>query len=142
MKDIFRTTRTVIALAPAARNADNTSDAIDIRGFRSVLLQIAVGIGGITFSGTNKVEYKLQHSLNGTDFDAVAQRDVSGVTVTGAGIVRALIAAHATPSIVPVGYIGGRPFLRLFTDFSGTHGTPTPMGALVLLADPNLGPVA
>ena len=141
MKDTFRVTETHLMLAPAAYDADDTSDAVEIRGFQSALLQIAVGVGGITFSGTNKVEFKLQHSLNGTDFDAVAQRDISGATVGANGIVRALTAAHATPSVTQVGYIGGRPYLRLFTDFSGTHASATPMSAALHLSNPNLGPV-
>lgn len=141
MKDTYRVTTTHLLLPPAGYDADDTSDGVDIRGFRSALLQIAVGVGGITFSGTNKVEFKLQHSINGTDWAAVAQRDVSGVTVGANGIVRALTAAHATPSITQVGYIGGRPYLRLFTDFSGTHGSETPMSATLHLSNPNLGPV-
>jgi hypothetical protein len=141
MKDTYRITKSAIMLAPAGYDADQTSAALDIRGFESALLQIAVGIGGITFSGTNKVEFKLQHSLDGVEWAAVAQRDVSGATVGDGGIVRALVAAHAAPSITQIGYIGGRPFVRLFTDFSGTHGSETPMSATLHLSNPNLGPV-
>jgi hypothetical protein len=141
MKETFRVTKTQILLPPDAYDADDTSDAVDIRGFMSALVQIAVGVGGITFSATNKVEFKLQHSLDNSEWTAVAQRDVSGATVATGGIVRALTAAHAAPSVTQVGYIGGRPYLRLFTDFSGTHGSETPMSATLHLSNPNLGPV-
>ena len=34
-----------------------------------------------------------------------------------------------------IGYIGGKPYLKLLADFSGTHGTGTPVSALVVRGD-------
>lgn len=119
-------------LPPAAYDADNTPASFDNGTAQSATILVEVGAGGITFSDTNKVEFKLTHSDNNSDFTAVAQADVVGVTVGEGGIVRSLVAAHATPSVTLVGYKGRKRYLRLLADFSGTHGAATPMAVTVL----------
>jgi hypothetical protein len=142
MKDAYGVSSPAILIPAAAYNADNTPAAVDITGFESALVLIEVGVGGITFSGSNKVEFKLTHcdTVAGS-YDAVAQSDVAGATVGTGGIVRSLIAAHATPTVVKVGYIGGRRFLKLLAAFTGTHGAATPLSAVVVRLEPHLGPV-
>ena len=119
-------------IPPAALNADNTPASFDIGTADACSVFIEVGVGGITFTTTNKVEFKLTHSDHPTDnFVAVTVDDVVGVETVGTGgIVRALIAAHAAPSVTAVGYVGGKRYLRMLADFSGTHGTATPMAVL------------
>jgi hypothetical protein len=120
-------------LPPASYDADNTPASFDIGLAESCTVFVNVGVGGITFSTTNKVEFVLTHSdVTGEGFEAVTQADVKGVTVGEGGIIRALTAAHATPSVVKVGYVGRKRFLRLLADFSGTHGTATPMSVLAV----------
>lgn len=58
-----------------------------------------------------------------------------GVADLEDGIIRSLIAAHATPSVALIGYKGRKRYLRLLADFSGTHGTGTPLSAMVLLGN-------
>ncbi|TVR11937.1 MAG: hypothetical protein EA385_00500 [Salinarimonadaceae bacterium] len=143
MRDIHHNIGTELAIAPAAYDADHTGPAIDRIGFNGVALAIMVGVGGVTFNGSNKIEFKLQHSdAADSGFEAVSQADVQGVTVATGGIVRALTAAHAEPSRTRLGYVGPRRYVRLFADFSGTHGTPTPLSALAILGSPNNAPVA
>ncbi len=120
-----------VLLPAAAYNADNTPATFDIGTAGACTVFIEVGVGGITFSGTNKVEFVLTHSdESAANFAAVTQDDVVGVTVGAGGIVRSLTAAHATPSVTPVGYVGRKRYLRLLADFSGTHGTATPLSAI------------
>jgi len=119
-------------LPPAAYNADNTPATFDNGTAQSATILVQVGVGGITFSGTNKVEFKLTHSDDDSTFAAVTQADMVGVTVGSGGIIRELIAAHASPSVVLAGYKGRKRYLRLLADFSGTHGTATPMAVTVL----------
>lgn len=122
-----------VVLPAAAYDADPTPAAIALGKAQSATVLISVGVGGITFSTTNKVEFKLTHSdTTDGDYTAVTQADVVGATVGAGGIVRALIAAHATPSVTMVGYRGRKGFIKLLPDFSGTHGDPTPMSAVVL----------
>lgn len=122
-----------VLLPAAAYDADNTPAAFDIGTAQACTVLIDVGVGGITFTSTDKVEFKLTHcDTSGGVYTAVAQADVVGVTVGSGGIVRSLTAAHATPSVTVVGYVGRKQFLKLLADFSGTHGAATPMAAVAV----------
>ncbi|WP_018389748.1 hypothetical protein [Ancylobacter sp. FA202] len=143
MRDIISNIAVVEAVPPAAYAADNTPAAIDRKGFDSAMLAIHVGVGGITFSGANKIEFKLTHSDDDATYAAVTIDDVQGVASVGAGgIVRSLIAAHAAPTITRVGYVGNKRYLKLLADFSGTHGTATPLSATVIQGHARDRPVA
>lgn len=143
MRDLFHNLGIEEAIPPAVFGADNTPAAIDLLGFESALLSIHVGVGGITFSGTNKIEFKLTHSDDDSSYSAVADDDVLGLSSVGAGgIVLALTTAHAAASITRVGYVGGKRYLKLLADFSGTHGTGTPIAATVIKGHAHERPVA
>lgn len=130
------------ALAPAVLSADTNGVTIDRLGFESVLFSLHVGVGGITFTGTNRVDFVMQHSDDGTNWSAVAADDVVGVTVAAGGIVRSLIAAHAAATVTKASYVGGRRYTRLNPDFGGTHATGTPMSAVAILGHASDRPVA
>ncbi|MCR6734450.1 MAG: hypothetical protein NVV83_10380 [Afipia sp.] len=142
MKDIYGTVSPAVLIGAATLDADNTPVGVSIADFESALIEIAVGAGGITFTGTNKIEFKLTHSDDNSTYEAVAQRDIAGATVTAGGIIKSLIAAHAAADVTKVGYVGGRPWLKLLADFGGTHAAGTPISATVIRANPHLGPVA
>jgi hypothetical protein len=144
MRDLISNLGVKIAIPAASYDADNTPAAIDLRGFDSAVFAIHVGVGGITFSGSNKVEFKLTHAdEDDGDYTAVTAADVQGVESVGAGgIVKTLNAAHAAATVTKVGYIGGKPFAKLLADFTGTHGAATPIGATVILSHPRTAPVA
>lgn len=122
---------------PVAMNADNTPAAIDLLGFQAATLLLQVGIGGITFDTTNKIEFKLTHSDDNSTYTAVAAADVllgtnADTSVGTGGIIKSLTAAQAAAAIVEVVYLGGKRYVKLLADFSGTHGTATPLAAVVL----------
>jgi hypothetical protein len=137
-------------LVPAVIAADSANTAIDLDQYSAAALYIMVGVGGITFDNSNKIEFKLTHSTDDGSSDpyvAVTASDVrcadSGFAVGAGGIVLSLTAAHAAATITEIGYIGGRRYLKLLADFSGTHGTGTAITALVLKGRPvNRLPVA
>jgi hypothetical protein len=139
MRDLYNNLSVVEAIAPATYAADNTPVAIDVRNLASAMLTLQVGAGGITFSGTNKIEFVLTHAdpkADGSapdsgDYVAVTQDDVQGVTVASGGIILSLTAAHAASTLNRVGYIGHKSFFKLLADFGGTHGTGTPIAAAV-----------
>ena len=141
-KDISTSLSAIAAFGPIVLDADNTPAAIDIGNFGAAIVLIAVGVGGITFSADNKIEFKLTHSDDNSTYTAVAQGDVKGVTVGTGGIVRSLVAAHAAATLTKVGYHGGKRYLKLLADFSGTHGAGTPMSAVVVAGEPYIAPVA
>lgn len=142
MRDLVSRLKNVLALAAASYSADNTPVAVDRAGYNSAMLVLNIGAGGITFDATNKVEFKLTHSDDGTTYTAVADGDVPGVTIGTGGIIKSLVAAHAAAATYKFGYIGGKRYLKLLADFSGTHGTATPLSATWELGDPLMAPVA
>ena len=68
--------------------------------------------------------------------------DVTGVDSVSNGIVKALIAAHAAADVTKIGYKGGKRYLKLLADFSGTHATGTPIDAIVVEGHARFAPVA
>lgn len=128
-----------VLIGAAALSADNTPAGVDIRGFQEIEIDLAIGIGGITFSGTDKIEFKLT-AAEYTDgvlgaYAAVATGDVflngAQVTVGTGGIIKSLEAAHAAAAVYRFEYKGNAGSLKLLADFSGTHGAATPIAALV-----------
>lgn len=127
----------VVVFGPITINADNTPAAIDLGDADSATIQIAVGVGGITFTADNKIEFKVTASdtSDGT-YAAVAAADVvlgtgCDTSVGTGGIVKSLIAAHAAASISQFAYVGGKRFIKVLADFSGTHGAGTPLAVSV-----------
>ena len=137
MKDLHSVVDVVELLPAATYAADNTPAAVDLLGFESAEIAIAVGAGGITFTTTNKIEFVLTHSDDNSTYAAVTADDLLGVSSVTSGIVKSLVAAHATADVSRFGYVGGKRYLKLLADFSGTHGTGTPLGAVVVKGDPH-----
>lgn len=143
MRDLHSHLAVAVAIAAATYTDDNAVAGIDLRGYNSAEIVLAIGAGGITFTGTNKVEFKLTHSDDDSTYEAVTTGDMLGVAeVTAGGIIKALKTAHATAAAYRFGYRGGRRYLKLLADFGGTHGTGTPIAGLVLLGHGSDIPVA
>lgn len=143
MRDYVTRCGTAILIGSATYAADTTPTSIDLAEYDGCTILIEVGAGGITFSGSNKVEFVLTESDDNSSFTAVAATDIlhAPVTVTS-GIIYNLIAAHASATVVRIGYIGKKRYLKLLADFSGTHGVGTPMSAVAVLSYPKTKPVA
>ena len=142
IRDLHDNLSAVTLVAPQTATADVTAVSVDLLGFRAAMVLLYIGIGGITFSSTNKIEFILEHSNDNSTWDVVTQAAVLGPTVAAGGIVRSLVAAKAAADIQELSYIGGRRYIRLTPDFSGTHGTGTPMTAFVVRGMPEQMPVA
>ena len=123
-------------IAPAALSADNTPAALDISGYTNVKVLVGVGVGGVTFSDTDKIEFKLRDG-DGTvgGHTAVDAADVvmgESATLGSNGIIRSLTAAHAAGTLRQVDYVGDQTHLSCLADFSGTHGAATPLFVAVM----------
>lgn len=129
-------------IGPVTLSADNTPAAIDRQGYEAVEVLLGVGIGGITFDSTNKIEIKMTHSDDDATYSDVTTADMIGVTVTGSGIIKALTAAHAAAAKYRFGYRGGKRYFKFLADFSGTHGAGTPLDITLLLSCAAVGPIA
>lgn len=128
MNHLHEGLRLVNILGPASLSADNVPVAIDMAGQRNgCLVCISIGVGGIVFTGVNKIEFKVTHSNDPVSgFVDVAAADIlgeGGAIVTG--IVKALVAAHPAAAEYRFGYVGGKRYLKVLADFSGVHGTGT-----------------
>lgn len=150
MRDLASKISSAVAIAAATYAATTTPTDLDLQGFDSALFNIHVGVGGITFTGTNRVDFHLQHADdNGSGapgaYSDVAVSDINGAgapaTVTG-GLVKSLITAHAAADITEIGYIGGKRFLQLSAVFGGTHGTGTPIAVDLVKGAPRSAPSA
>jgi hypothetical protein len=129
MKDIHSDQLLSLAFGPVVLAADNTPVALDLQGYNAAELVLGIGIGGITFDGTNKVEFVLTHSDDNSSYSNVTDADVLGVSGISNGIIKSLIAAHAAATVHRFGYRGNKRYLKLLADFSGTHGTGTALFA-------------
>lgn len=144
MLDLASRIKTVAVLGPIAATTDQNG-SFDRAGFESCAVLFITGVGGITFDGTNKIDLVLQHSDDNSTFTAVAAADVvttlpdgtEGAWASG-GIVRSLQAAHAAKSVTKVSYIGNKRYIKPIFDYSGTHGTATPVASVAILSD---GPI-
>ncbi len=141
MRENYHNLLPAILLPVATYAADNTPAAVDLLGFDSADIMLSIGAGGITFSGTNKIEFVLTHSNDDSTYDNVTADDLVGISSVTSGIVKSLTAAHATATVESFAYIGGRRYLKLLADFSGTHGTGTPLSSVVIKGHPHLSPV-
>ena len=143
MKDLHSDIAIIDVFGPVSLDADNTPAAIDLLGYSGVELVIGVGIGGITFSGSNKVEFTWTHSDDNSTYVEVVAADVLGEASIGSGgIVKSLIAAHAAAANYRFGYVGGKRYHKLLANFSGTHGAATPLSAMFVCGAAHLAPIA
>lgn len=141
MFDQVASTKFVNAFAPNAYDADATAIALDRQGYESLTLAINVGVGGITFTGTNKIEFKWTHSDDDVTYTAVAASDIIGEpTVASGGIVKSLTAAHAAAAVYKYGYKGGKRYHKLLPDYGGTHAAPTGLAGIWMLGNPHVAP--
>jgi hypothetical protein len=132
MKDLHSHISVAVLIGNATLSADNTPAAVDLQGYNAAEILLSIGIGGITFSSSNKVEFVLTHSDDDVTYGNVADADILGKTGITGGIIKALTAAHAAAAVYRFGYKGGKRYLKLLADFSGTHGTGTPIAATVI----------
>ena len=130
------------------RTATPTAAIVDLAAgpYNEATFLLITGPGGITFTGTNKLEWVLTHSNNGTDFDAVTADDLrsstgGAVTVAAGGVVEAYTSAKSATSCGQYAYVGRRRYLRAQPTYGGTHATGTVTGAYVLLSGALRGPV-
>ena len=112
---------TAIALKTQDLNTDRKSDAVDTRAADGVKLLLVTG-DAFTFTSTNKLSWRIQHSDTTTDgdFEAVEQGDVIGATVGANGQVVEYVAAITGGRVLPVGYRGPKRYVRAITVKGGT----------------------
>lgn len=138
MKDLSSDIKLINHLPVVAADADAEAlpaAPIDRKGFEGVTFILETGAGGITFDGTNKIEWILEHGDADDALSAVESKDVIGAetdTITG-GIVLTFDEARAA-NVYKIAYTGGKRYVRLRGDFSGTHGAATTVSITAVLS--------
>ena len=127
------------SLAPAVRDADANGTGVDIQGYENVAIVVDSGIEGITLSGTNKIEFELEHSDDDSTYVDASSADVNG-TLGANGLFLTLDDNAESPQISEIEYLGTKRYVRVVANFSGTHGTGTPISAFVILGKPRHAP--
>lgn len=142
MREINSQISSAVLIGPISTDADVAATYVDLQGFDSAMIEVAVGIGGITFTSSNKIEFELYESdaANGAGATLVAAADITNGPGLGAGIIRALTAAHAAATVRTVGYIGSKRYIGVVANFSGTHAAATPIAATVHRGHPRNSP--
>ena len=131
----------VEVITPGVYTTTQTSAVIDMLDFEAATLLLHIGVGGITFTGTNKITVSLTagDASDGSDQAAVAASDIitdalAPATIT-AGVIRSLTSLKAAADVQKLGYIGGHRYAQLTITFAGTHGTGTPIAATLVKED-------
>lgn len=137
MFDLKNNIELVESLNAIVKDADTNCTGIDTQGFNSSMAIVNVGAPGITFSGTDKVDIKLEDSSDNSSFTAVTNNNfVTGGTVDSAGIWQTIDADGECNAVYGIGYVGPKRYYRVVLDFSGTHGTGTVFGVVGAQSNP------
>jgi len=137
MFDLKNNIELVESLNAIVKDADTNATGIDTKGFNSSMAIVNVGAPGITFSGTDKVDIKLEDSADNSAFTAVTDNNfVTGGTVGSTGIWQTIDADGECNAVYGIGYVGPKRYYRVVLDFSGTHGTGTVFGVVGAQSNP------
>lgn len=148
-KDAITGRAVAAMLDPAVYAATQAGALIDMFNYRRALFLIGIGVGGITFTGTNKIDLSLQvgNASDGSDLVAITAADLlsaDGLLATPItnGIIRTLQSAKAAADVMMLSYIGGKRYAKLTATFGGTHATGTALWAEAVLSEAELARVA
>jgi hypothetical protein len=147
MKDMHSQMSVIANIGPATLAADNTPAAIDLLGYDAVEILLGIGAGGVTFDATDKIEFEISHSDDNVTYERPVLADFLGVASVSDGTsgytkFKSLVTAHAAAQGYRFGYVGGKRYLKILANFSGTHNTGTPICVFVLGLHPYIAPVA
>ena len=146
MRDHMHLFGAVTAVAPAVLAAEPAAVSVDRSGFDAVTFVAQIGAGGITFTGTNRIDLVMEHSDDGTTWIPVVATNVLGATPDAGGIVLSQRSAHPSATVHRFGYVDGtvgqKRYVRLRAAFAGTHGTGTPIAAIAVLGAGRTMPIA
>jgi len=137
MKDLANSISIVQSIAPVVGTSDTNGTGVNLQFFESAVAVVDTGVEGDTLSGSVKIDFKLEHSDDDSSYSAVtSQSHVTDGTVDSNGIFLTLDANAETPQLTSIGYVGGKQYLRVVADFTGSHSNGTPISATVVKGSP------
>ena len=136
-RDISNRTTAVTCQDAKVFTADANGTTVDTQGFESVMFVVNSGIEGDTLSGSVKFDFILEESTDDSTFTAVtSSTSVTEGSVDSSGIFLTLDANGETPQTSQIGYIGGKRYVRVKIDATGTHSNGTPISVQAILGNP------
>ena len=139
MKDLANNLEPVSSIDAIVGNNDTegTGNGVDLQFFEGAMALVNVGASGDTLSGSVKVDLILQDSDDNSSFSAVTDQNlVTDGTVDSSGIFATIDADGEDESVYYIGYVGGKRYLRVFADFTGTHTNGMPLSATIIKGFP------
>lgn len=137
-KDLLNSIDVSSTLVPASRTADANGTGVDVGRNESAVLLFHVGAEGVTLSGTDKIALEIEESDDDSTYTDVAAADLVGEE--SAGVVKTLDDIAEAPAAYSVTYLGSKRYIRAVLNYSGTHGTGTPISAVVIAGHPRVAP--
>ena len=135
MRDLANNVVVAQSIAPVVGTADANGTGIDLKGFESATIVVNTGIEGDTLSSSVKIDFKLEDSDDDSTYAAVTS-GIIDASANASGIFLTLDANGETPQVSWVGYTGGKRYVRVVADFTGTHTNGTPIAASVIKGHP------
>lgn len=137
MKDLSNNIVPVMSIIPAVKTAAANGVGVDLQGYESCLAVVNVGAEGDTLAANLNFQISLQHSDDNSTYTDVVQADIIDGTIAADGNWLILDGtAGGNPdtagSIHQVGYVGGKRYVRLVIDKTGTHSTGTSISGIIL----------
>lgn len=124
----------VQSIDPVTLTGDANGTGVDLAGFESALVIVAVGESGDTLSGSVKVDLELEHSDDNSTWSDCAAADTVGEV--SAGNFGTIDAAAEDDACFQVAYVGGKRYIRPVINLTGTHTNGIPVGAVVVKGMP------
>lgn len=153
MRDLHNNLSAVTAILPQTVTTSGGAvasgdDALDLAGFESAELIVAVGASGDTLSGSVKLTVTIEHAdedagtpdTAGT-YAAVATADLLGAT-SASGVVLTIDDPAEDAVTHRLGYIGGKRFLKVTVTPSAGNTNGTPVAVSLVKGHPASAPVA
>lgn len=143
MRDLKNSLKLTKILTPAVRTADANGAGVDLQGYGSCMLMGILGAAGDTLSGSVKIEFEVEHSDDNSTFTDCADTDIlDAVTGTNTGCFAVVDASGEADTVYKTSYVGGKRYVRVVANVTGTHSTGTPSSVYAVLGHPLAAPVA
>ena len=116
-------------IAPANKTSGENSSQYDTANVGAVMLAASIGASGDTINDSNYIELEVEHSDDGNNWEDVDDADLTNsVDGTNKGTFAHIDASGELNQLYKTTYIGGKRYVRVVTNLTGTHSSGTVLG--------------
>lgn len=137
MKDTYTSQAPIQGLASQVLTGDANGDSVDLQFYEAAQIIAAVGASGDTLSGSVLVDLEVEHADDdGTGspdtWEDCADADLlNAVTGTNTGTFARIDDPAEDEAVYATGYIGGKRWVRVVANLTGTHTNGIPIGVVI-----------